>query len=178
MTFQHHQSQLPQQRQVLCAGALGHAIVVLGKSYIQLPMQVVLNPPVIPQNLQIALGAHYFVADEIVRFYSRLLLANLALAHIHPDHTHSFPLVLTAYSLWINQDRTVTPLHSAVATVFRAVLIVLHTFEVCRQRPVNRLLDFLAQRRLIVLRDQDVVTATLDDLAGNGLLAAHGIDGD
>ena len=39
-------------------------------------------------------------------------------------------------------------------------------------------LDVVAQRALVALQGQDVVGLLVDDLLGDGALAAHGVDGD
>ena len=43
---------------------------------------------------------------------------------------------------------------------------------------VEDLLDVRRQARLILFDRQDIVTALIHDLTGDGLLATHGIDGD
>ena len=57
-------------------------------------------------------------------------------------------------------------------------LVLRNLLGVLFQRRVDRLLDLLVERRLVLLDGQDVVGFGLTDLLGDLLLAAHRIDRD
>src|ERR1700731_2125560 len=122
MTLQHHQSKLPQQGEILGAVALADAVCVLAKCYIQLPMEIVFNPPMISQDLCVVFGAHHFAADEIAYLGLRWLGADLAFAGTHANHTQTFPLGLLRKSDRVDQNREVPFLRTAMTTLLGRVL--------------------------------------------------------
>jgi hypothetical protein len=65
----------------------------------------------------------------------------------------------------------------AVAAFPRLLRVVFQAREVCIKRLGDDAFDVGQQMFLVVLHRQDVVAALIPNLLGDGLLAAHGIDG-
>src|SRR5271155_809670 len=140
-------------------------------------MEIVLNTPMIAQSPSILLGTHQTAAYEIMHFLTFLAL-DLALADTHTNRFQSDPRLVMANAHRIAQDE-IRPLLGAPVTLFAGLIsIPTQAREVTIQRFAQTVLDVFEQVRLVVFDCQDIVTASLDDLFGNVLLAAHGVDGD
>ena len=140
-------------------------------------MEVILNPPMITQHLAITFGTHHLAANEIARLHRGRRGTDLAFPHAHADHTQTFPFVFAGDSFGVVQNRVVSFLHTAVAAILRAVLVVLDVLEVALQCATYRVPNILQQFRLVLLHRQRKVAAPLDDLARNRFLATHRVNG-
>src|SRR5215475_9758001 len=68
MSLEQRQRQLTQQGKVRGTVACLDATVVFPKRHIQLPVQAVLNPPMMPQGLPIKAGARHGTTDKVTQF--------------------------------------------------------------------------------------------------------------
>src|SRR5258708_38814563 len=95
LLFQQAQCHTPQHSQVLASVAVLHAVVILREGYVQLPVQVVLDPPMIPQPLAVGAGAGFLAPDEATPLLAGRFPFG-ALPVTHPSRLQSGPLLPVA----------------------------------------------------------------------------------
>ena len=91
MLLEQAQSESPHQRQVLRSVAPAHAILVFGKRHIQLPVQGILDSPVMSQRGSIHLRRRLAIADEVAHLLAGFTVLN-AFVITHADDTQARPL--------------------------------------------------------------------------------------
>src|SRR6185437_10177066 len=116
MTLEQRQRQLAQQGKVLGTVASLDATIIFPKRHIQLPVQTVLNPPMMPQPLPIVAGARHLAANKITEFVAGFT-ADRSLRITHADRRQSCPRLGVAKALRVMQDRITAILLPAVATL-------------------------------------------------------------
>src|SRR5437764_10681717 len=166
--LQQTEGKLAEQRQVGRPVPVLHLVGVLMKSHIQLPVQVVLDPPVTAQRRQITPRRHPPAADKVTHVLGRLP-AHRALAAAHPDHPQMRPRRPIADALHILDDHTTPPLLAPVPALDRRVLPHAPGRQFAVQGAFHRRLDVRPEPLLVGLGHQDVVAAPIDDLLGDVL---------
>src|SRR4051812_16646644 len=96
MTLEHPQGDPPQQAKVLGTVPVPDAAVVLSERHVQLPVQVVLDPPVAAQRPPVVPRVCPPAADEVAVLVARLAV-HRPLAVAVADHAQLRPLLLVAY---------------------------------------------------------------------------------
>src|SRR5207253_2537859 len=113
---------------------------ILMEVHVELPMQVVLDSPVVSQPAAVVPRAGPLVADEIADLRGGLPLHG-PLTVTHADGGQARPGVRTTNPLGGVQDRIAPILLTPMATLARLVGIVVQAGEVGVERPRERLLD-------------------------------------
>src|SRR5216683_8146784 len=144
------------QGQVLRSMPLAYTVAIFSESDIELPVQIVLNPPMLTQPLAIELGADFPAANEITHFRGRLALHG-PLAGTHTDGRQLGPVLRLTDPLRRVQHGIATVFFTAVTTFALVPSVVLQPRKVgveCLSEPE---LDVCQQMRLVVLDGQGVV---------------------
>ncbi|PNW63844.1 UNVERIFIED_CONTAM: hypothetical protein BEN50_24770 [Euhalothece sp. KZN 001] len=170
--------QAAQAGEVFIGVALAQAAVVFAVGHVQPPVQAVLHAPVASGRLEHEPGVAAVVAREVVPALCGLLAVD------PPRRFHADEAAETVPSLAILEPVDVpravagSRLDPAVALVDLLGLGVGHVLEARFDRLVEEQLHFVEDRRLIGFDLQQVIAARLVDLAGDLLLAVHGVGGD
>src|SRR5262249_15805096 len=127
--LQERERQAAEQGQVLRGIPLADPVVIFGKGHIQLPMEGVLNPPMIPQGLALDLGRRSLAADEIAQFL-RCPPVDRALAIAEADGGETGPVLAMTQASGMPQERVAAVLVPAVAPLARLVGVVVQAGEV------------------------------------------------
>jgi hypothetical protein len=102
--FQKNQSESAEATQVFRCMTFLRAVVVFVKADIQVPMQAVLNAPVITQSFAVEAGFGWFTADEKAHFAADFAV-DVPFAATHADDTHIGPRLGLAQVVGILNDR-------------------------------------------------------------------------
>src|SRR5438876_6780969 len=121
-----------------------HAAIVLAEGDIELPVQVILDPPVPPQARRVEPGAGLLAADEVAGLALRLAVHG-PLADAHADGRQAGPLARLTNSFDAAQDRVAAVLLPAVTPLPRLESVVIQAGEVIVDRSAKHLLDVVEQ---------------------------------
>src|SRR5262249_49439730 len=154
--------------QVLGGVPLLYSVAILGEVHVELPMQVVLDPPVVTQAVGIVSRAGLLVTDEVAGLAGGFPLGR-PLAVTHANRGQVGPGVGMTNPLGGMQDRVAAVLLAAMTTLAGFVGVVVHAGELGVERLHERLLDVLQEVLLVVLDREGIVPALVYDLPGDGL---------
>src|SRR5215216_2215069 len=123
----------------------------------------VLDLPMPTEGVAVSLRAHVTAADEVAHLLARLLASLCSLHVIAPHHLQPRPLLLPSDPFGVSDRRDPALLDTAVPFLL-LILIRLALDLLVIHRRAQAVHDVLAQVLLVVLRRQDVIAASLDDL--------------
>jgi hypothetical protein len=128
------------------------------------------------QAVAIVSGASFLAANEITNVCRRFT-SDGALTVTHADRRQPLPFLDVTDAEGAMNDAITTILLTTVPAFALLIDVVLQAREVAVQRLLKLQLDVFEQVFLVVFDSQRVVAASFQNLGGNGLLAAHGVDG-
>ena len=141
------------------------ALVFL-KRHVELPVQMVLNAPVVTHHLGKA-ASREIPAENVVADLVALLAAALRLAQGNSDGLQFRPTRTVGQILRHGTDNIITRLFAAMSLLPRFMATCLGAGEVVLEVIVEECLDPLVQCRLVSLDGQDVVGSGSDDFLGD-----------
>src|SRR5579885_329871 len=147
---------------------------VLAKRHVQLPMQAILHPPVIPQRRTVSLHAATPAADKITHF-ARGLSRHRPLAVTFANHRQLLPVLLAANPFRIMNQFVNTLLLPPMPLLHRLIRPIPYSLAVLVIILDETSLDVGTQMFLIVFHGQHVIPAARYDLGRDRFLAAHGV---
>src|SRR5262249_43644 len=148
--LQEGESETAEQSQVLGGILLLHPIVILSEVHVELPMQVVLDPPVLTQPTGIVFRTGPLVTDEKATLGSGFPRHG-PLAVTQPEGGQTGPSVGMADPLGAMQDRIAAILLTPMTALARLVFVVIHASEVGVERLNEGVLDVFEEVFLVVL---------------------------
>src|SRR5713101_763402 len=151
------------------------SVVVLVKRYIELPMEIILDAPMVAEHSRVVAGTCLLAADEIANLAAGFAL-DRALTMAHAYDPQLPPTLALAYPLGLG-DHHVAPCLLAAVPLFRFLIrLVITALDAVLQHLAHTLLNVIEQVLLVVLDRQHVIPAARHDLFRDRLLAADGVD--
>ena len=152
-----------------------HAVAIFVERNIELPVQTILDAPVISQSFAETFGTRLLAGDEVAGLRARLS-SNRAFAVAHADGAQICPLLSVSKAFGRVENDVGAELLSAVPAITLRVGVVLEVLEIGIERVLQLSLNVLQQPLLVALHGQHVVATLVDNLPSNCFLAAHRID--
>src|SRR5580704_18221094 len=126
---------------------------VLTERHVHLPMQLVLDAPVVPQHLAITLGRTSLAADETPLLTTRFPI-DRPLAVAFADHRQFRPRLAVSDSLGFHDYLVQPSLLPPMPGFFRLMPVVLHPLTVRGVDPLETGQDVLLQLGVVVFHRQ------------------------
>src|SRR5215831_11157230 len=153
-----------------------NAAGVFCERYIHLPVKIILNAPVISQYLPVTLHRTPLATNEVAHFATGFPIyrpLSIALA----DDLELGPRLPISNPLRVGNDLIGAYLMTPMSILLGLIGLIVDPLAALLIDFQKTVLDVLLQMLLVAFDRQDIIAASLDNLLGNLLLTAHGIDG-
>src|SRR6266446_2136510 len=151
------------------------AAIIFTKTDVQLPMQIVFNPPMTTQYFGILTNTHCAAAYKVPHLRGRFAFARTLAA----THAHGLQLGpgLTVPDTLHMMDHHIRAVLLAAMSLLRGAMLQHHMRgKLSIQRLLYGRLNILQQMLLVTFHGQDIVPAASNNLSGDFFLTTHGVD--